>query len=621
MASSRPLRETSGLMSVCRGCAALLVLLMVVASCRRGRAPRPAPPLPDRAVAAVFVAGDGDGVERDTPLSPRPSSLWDGRTVKLFAARNEIVAFQVVVRAGARGISALAAALPELSLPGGGGALRYAPPAADPSDFRGRPIQLFSVGYMNVERPTEADFIYHPGQADAPADPTGAKPVQLIPENARPGRGGFPLSVRPGDNQSLWFEIYTGKGQGARPPGIYKGTITIRADDQRTSLPVELELLDLELPDESPLTAMLYFESEQPEQYQGTNLDAVYHRFAHRQRVELVHGYDLASARAVLGRFTGEHFSAAAGYEGPGQGVGNRIVPASFYGPGEGWDQRATAWARSDAWITFLEGQLPRAITFLYMVDEPSPDDFPGIRTIASHLQSNPGPGRRLRTFVTRQVTPELAGAVGIWCATGQLYDLRQAASERAAGREHWLYNGGRPGGPAAVIDTPVSDPRVIGWAAFKAGIPVYFHWHAVHWKHNSQKKVGERLQDVWANPVTFDIRKANGKGEFANGEGVLLYPGTEKLHPEQDRGVVGPISTLRLANLRRGLQDHLYLTMARERGHGRLVDELLRAIVPRVFSEVAAGQPVGFPQESEPFEQARRRLARALTGPASPAP
>jgi hypothetical protein len=616
MAWSRPLGETAALMRIGRGCAALLALLITVSTCRRGQAPRPGPPLPDRALAAVFAAGDGDVIERDTPVEPRPSMLWDGRTVRLFAARNEIVAFQVVVRAGARGIAALAATLPELSLPDGASAIRYAPPAADPSDFRGRPIQLFSVGYLKVERPTEADFIYHPGGADAPADPTGVKPVQLIPENARAGRGGFPLSVRAGDNQSVWFEIYTGKG---RPAGRYAGSITITADGQRTSLPVELELLDLELPDKSSLTAMLYFESEQPEQYQGANLDAVYHRFAHRQRVELVQGYDLDSARAALGRFTGEDFSASAGYEGPGQGAGNRIVPASFYGPGEGWDQRATAWARSDAWITFLERQLPRAITFLYMVDEPTPDDFPGIRTIASHLQSNPGPGRRLRTFVTRQVTPELSGAVGIWCATGQLYDLRQAASERAAGREHWLYNGGRPGGPAAVIDAPVSDPRVIGWATFKAGIPVYFHWHAVHWKHNSQKKVGDRLQDVWGNPVTFDIRKANGKGEFANGEGVLLYPGTEKLHPEQDRGIAGPISTLRLANLRRGIQDHLYLTMARERGHGKLVDEVLAAIVPRVFSEAPAGQPVSFPQESEPFEQARRRLARALTGHSAP--
>ena len=32
-------------------------------------------------------------------------------------------------------------------------------------------------------------------------------------------------------------------------------------------------------------------------------------------------------------------------------------------------------------------------------------------------------------------------------------------------------------------------------------------------------------------------------------------------------RGIEGPCSTVQLANIRRGLQDHLYLTMARELG------------------------------------------------------
>ena len=100
--------------------------------------------------------------------------------------------------------------------------------------------------------------------------------------------------------------------------------------------------------------------------------------------------------------------------------------------------------------------------------------------------------------------------------------------------------------------------------------MPVYFYWHAVHWQHNRQKQVGPRQQNVWADPVTFDRRRADGRGEFANGDGVLLFPGTDRLHPAEDRGIAGPIGTVQLANLRRGLQDHLYLTLARQRGHRR---------------------------------------------------
>ena len=50
--------------------------------------------------------------------------------------------------------------------------------------------------------------------------------------------------------------------------------------------------------------------------------------------------------------------------------------------------------------------------------------------------------------------------------------------------------------------------------------------------------------------------------------------PGEERLHPEQDRGIAGPIATVQLANLRRGLQDHQYLTLARKLGLEPLVDE-----------------------------------------------
>ena len=112
--------------------------------------------------------------------------------------------------------------------------------------------------------------------------------------------------------------------------------------------------------------------------------------------------------------------------------------------------------------------------------------------------------------------------------------------------------------------------------------------------------------------------RSVDGRveGEFANGNGVLMYPGEEALHPAEDRGIKGPCSTIQLADLRRGLQDHLYLTMARERGLAGLVDESLRAVVPRVFSD--AGPRVSFPETGDPYEVVRLQLARAIAAAAS---
>jgi hypothetical protein len=578
----------------------LALLAAVVAAACKHQAP-----LPARPIAALWAIGDGDAVERDSTQAPTTSPLWDGTTIKTFAARNEIVAFQVVVRAGKTGIAALSARLPALD-DGAGHGLKYQPPG-EPGDFRNVDIRLFSINYMNVTRPTQADFIYNPGGRDAPEDPTGWKPVQLVPENARPGRGGLPVAVKPGETQALWFELTTPRNL---PAGIYRGQIALSADGETRNVPLELEVLAFTLPDQPSLTAMVYFESDQPQLYQGKNLDDVYHRFAHRQRIELVHGYTLAEARAALPRFDGSAYTAAQGYRGPGEGVGDRVLPASFYGPGDDFTGRARAWPNADAWMGFV-AQVPRALTFLYLPDEPGEDQFPEIRTLVADLRANPGAGRTLPTFVTHPFAPGLSGAVDIWCAVARHFDDAAIAKERAAGRATWLYNGGRPHAPALVTDAPPSDARVIGWQAFKGDVPGYFYWHAVHWRHNHQKKVGDRNQDVWAEPITFDSRKPNGRGEFANGDGVLIYPGTDVLHPAQDRGIPGPIASMQLANLRRGLQDHMYLTLARKAGHTAAVDAALAAVVPRVFAE-ASGR-VSFPQETAPFEAARLALGRAL--------
>ena len=134
-----------------------------------------------------------------------------------------------------------------------------------------------------------------------------------------------------------------------------------------------------------------------------------------------------------------------------------------------------------------------------------------------------------------------------------------------------------------------------------------------MHWRHNNQKKYGDRNQDIWGNPVTFDNR-TEGKDDngFINGDGVLVYPGEEKLHPEQDRGIAGPISTIQMANLRRGLQDHALLTMARRLGLDREIDVAVNRLVPRVFSDAVSTQ-IGFSENGNDYEQVRRELLRAI--------
>jgi len=565
----------------------------------------------ERASFTVWAVHDGVKVRRDDREHPDRlrNAVWDGRTIRLVAARNEVIAFQLIVEANS-GLDGLSATLPVLTRRGGGGALTYRAPAIDPTEYRDHPIQVFSEHYMSVTRASRATWVFQPDSPTAPTNALGWIPVQLVPENARPGRGGFPLRVDANRNQAFWFDIYVSR---AIPPGSYRGNVRISARGGVRTIPVELDVLDVLLPDENTLPAMVYYQSDQPELYHGRNLDPAYHRFAKRHRVEFVHAYSPASARAALGRLTGRDFTRERGYEGPGEGVPNRIVPRTFYGPGADFKSLDAVWKAADEWMEFVEQQLPHARTFLYMPDEPRRPQFPEIIALGERLKNNPGKGRGLPTLVTRGYTPELAPAIDIWCAGPQHYDIDRAKSERAAGKSFWFYNGGRPAGGAIVIDSPATDPRLVGWAAFKHDADGYFYWHAAHWRHNNQKKTGDRNQDVWANPVTFDNR-TEGKDDngFINGDGVLVYPGEEKLHPEQDRGIAGPVSTIQMANLRRGLQDHALLTMARRLGLDKEIAAAVNRLVPRVFTE-AVSDTIGFSEQGNDYEEARQRLLRAI--------
>src|SRR5689334_10000243 len=170
------------------------------------------------AVRTTWAVNDGEKVERDDLNNPnkRANSAWDGRRVKIFGARNEIIAFQLIVEADQDGIRKLDVKLPQLTH--GKARINYTAPVSDPTNYAGRPIQIFSVNYMNVEVASHAEWVYKVGSPAAPKDPTGWKPVQLVPENARGGLGGFPLRIAANQNQAVWIEIYTDRNL---PAGIY----------------------------------------------------------------------------------------------------------------------------------------------------------------------------------------------------------------------------------------------------------------------------------------------------------------------------------------------------------------------------------------------------------------
>src|SRR6266513_5911066 len=65
---------------------------------------------------AVWAVGDSDKIGRDDVRSPlqRRNGVWDGHGIHIFGARNEVVAFQIILFGGATGAHRVDVALTRL---------------------------------------------------------------------------------------------------------------------------------------------------------------------------------------------------------------------------------------------------------------------------------------------------------------------------------------------------------------------------------------------------------------------------------------------------------------------------------------------------------------------------
>ncbi len=268
--------------------------------------------------------------------------------------------------------------------------------------------------------------------------------------------------------------------------------------------------------------------------------------------------------------------------------------------------------------MTFLRENFPAALTFLYMPDEPGRSEYDYIRRLGENIHSNPGPGKSLPVFVTKRYTEELKDAIDIW-DTGPLgFDVerRRARARAAGGGTGFTTAAGRRPAPSSSTRRPPTRARPPGPASSTTSRSTSSGTASTG--STTRQKQGTREQNVWADPITFDNRRQARKGPddqgFINGDGVLIYPGEERLHPEEDRGVARPRLDRAARQLPpRALQDHQYLTLARKLGLTAEVEAALRAVVPRVFSEVPRGGAVAFAETGDAFESVRYTLARAI--------
>jgi hypothetical protein len=245
-------------------------------------------------------------------------------------------------------------------------------------------------------------------------------------------------------------------------------------------------------------------------------------------------------------------------------------------------------------WIeaTRATGQVPFSIP----IDEPrTAADRVRVRALAEVVRAaGGGPGRFLFA-VTDYPHPEYGDAIDLYVS----WRAAHLAGDRVA---RWTYNGAPPHAGSAVLDAETPGTRTWGWIAWRWNVPVWYFWDGLYW-HDRHNRKGAPLPGralvPRENPVSFDDGEDQG-----NFDGVLALPSPDGCQP-----------TLRLASIRRGMQDRQLLELA-ARCDPDATARLAARVVPQALGDAPRrGQPSWSTDEAD-WEHARRELIQLASCP-----
>ncbi len=560
------------------------------------------------AAPAVWVIDDGEKIRQDATSTPyargEGNPVWrPGEAARLFAMRSESVALQVVVQADeATLLAATVDVSPLVSFSAGSDGAEIAEPrigADEAARVVGRPIERFVEWFVPVRRasggPTPGESLgWSVGAAPAAGAWVGPVPDALVPVEL--AGGAYPMRVAPRSNGIVWIDVNVPVDQ---PPGTYRGTLAVRDGGRPlAAIPLELTVAAARLPD-TPGRALLYYDPEELARRVGAGAEPQLWKLLHAHRIEPLHDVrtaaDVARRRAAL---DGSLYVPSAGYLGPARGIGDGVLCLGAYG-GLGDPDAATLAALADA---VAAAALPASTSVVLYADDERCSSPRGAGWSALVRSAGDRNVNRVRVGWTCADDPG-AQPVDIPMLEAEDYDAARAA--RARGKEVWIYNGVMPRTGTFLLDASAVSPRVNGWIGEMFGIPRWMYWESTYW----YGRHGKTPIDPFVDAESFH----GDHGDWANGDGVLLYPGRQiDGYAGHSFGAEAVLPSIRLKNWRRGLEDAAYLRLAREHDPAR-ADAIARALVP---SALRGGGAASWSTHGQAFFEARRALLGVAMGP-----
>ncbi|MBQ8685580.1 MAG: DUF4091 domain-containing protein [Clostridia bacterium] len=489
--------------------------------------------------------------------------------------------------------------------------------AADGTKFPAASIEIFHEKYIEITRNWENNGM-----------PLGWYPDALVPvENIKQVGENV---IAPNQNQGLYVRFNVPVDQKA---GVYTGSIALKIGDESKSIPVTLNVLDVEVSEKTHTQSHYavnyqYFRGEleqsqsmyekycemlmdyrlsaaipmekvttEPEdveyyvdlaykwitEYGCTTIDVPY-----GAGVEIVNGkkynsIDRATFSLYLKAFAEKSFET--GYNMFDQLItrtGTLIDEPHGKKDGEARVQAvATAWKE----------------TKLQVAQELEDDD-----TITSPIKDEVVEGiRELIDVVTAAYSEVYEGYVETFCPGFTEYDTEASRAKYADQERKWFYGCINPRSPYPTnkIDDTLLSTRVVGWMQAQYDVSGVLYWTTTLYQQGAESGYMD-IEDYYG------VAERYGK---ANGDGLLFYPGKRY-------GVDGPVASMRLEAIRDGLEEYEMLyaleeaygaKQARLQANGEDISFDFDALIASLTESLYSGTRVS--ATTETFASARNAL------------
>ena len=522
--------------------------------------------------------------------------------VKIAAARNEWVSFQILIRSD-EPVHAVCVDAGELRGPGAG-------------VLRASESRLYRQHQLPLEVGTYRNDTFKPDWYPDPLIPFGGPSPTLR---------AVPFDLPANQTHGFWVDLYV---PAETSPGQYQGIYRVTAEDGKSvDVPVVLTVWDFTLPPTPTLVTALGSPAQRMRDYyrqqakagkapEPSNWQAVEAQCAQLLSEHRLNATPPPEMLRPVAQPDGSFRIPSEQVQALRQFVDRYHVnaldiphPSSVIKDPQAERDKLRAWL-----VAFnraaQELDRPQVVFLVYLKDEPNTrEDYEyvqkwgrAVRDAKSVVQvmvveqtwTEPGNGGADSAW------GDLYEAVDIWCPLFSLHHQDSAAKRQALGETVWTYTALCQGPPTPWwhIDYPLLNYRVPGWMAWRDHMKGLLYWGGMsYWRETD---------DPWLHAPVYTGRgvyQQGDKGIRFNGEGSLVYPARAV-------GYDGIVPTIRLKALRDAIEDYEYLEMLNRLGESAEADKIVHRLTESWFQ---------WNKDPAAYEEARAELAALIVPVAQP--